>query len=163
MTVPSAKTVVRIRSAGPLSASYLDSWPDDDLALDFEKAQLSNASAATTFQVYLLHSWRFGANEVAWSIDKLAAAPLKAIFHKENVLVWGQCAAYSSLRRKKRRSESGDSSPEARLESVQLCHAVPIFFELMMGAGYLAVPLHPTLKSTDNTSTKVREVGPLSN
>ena len=54
-----------------LRRSYLDRWPVQVGPTVSKKAQRSNAITAT-FQVYLLHSWRFGANEVVCRNTRLA-------------------------------------------------------------------------------------------
>jgi hypothetical protein len=79
------------------------------------KTDLSNASCRF-FRVWGRHSWRFGANEGLHS--KLVSVP-----H----LTWDTNAAYSSLRRKKRHSLSGDIPSNAQGVREQLCRAGPSF------------------------------------
>jgi len=68
------------------------------------------------FRVWGRHSWRSRANEGLYF--KLVSIPY---------LTRDTDAAYSSLRRKKRHSLSGDSAVTPSEESEQLCRAVPNF------------------------------------
>ena len=90
------------------------------------------------FRLYKVHCWRFGANE-----------PLRFASKSDSLNSHGGSrASYSSLRRKKRDRQAGDSADTPSEESARLSQAVSVFLNTVL-CGVPTVPLHPTLQELE--------------
>jgi hypothetical protein len=96
----------------------------------------ANSISPNNTRLYKVHCWRVCANELLRLTSKSDSPNSHG----------GSRASYSSLRRKKRDRQAGDSADTPSEESARLSQAVSVFLNSVL-CGVPTVPLHPTLKN----------------